>query len=494
MAVPAATRSSLNGDYSPGLTFGATTLANVETLLLAAGHSYNLATDDANVAAGQTLTVDASALAAGSTLTLDGSAETDGTFHILGGAGNDQLALGAALTAASQIDGGAGNDTLSLSGDYSAGVTFGAATLTNVETLLLAGGHSYNFTAADATVASGATLTVDASALAAGDALSFNGAAETNGAFHILGGAGNDRFAMGAVLTAADQIGGGAGNDTLSISGDYSAGFTFGAATMTGIETLQLGAGHSYNLTTNDANVAAGATLAVDGSALGAGNTLIFNGSAETDGSLAVAGGAGNDQFTMGAALTASDRFDGGAGNDTLALNGDYSGGVLLGAATIADIEALSLASGHSYSITTDDANISTGATLTVDASALGAANVLTFNAAAETDGSLSFLAGAGNDVLTGGGGNDIFDLTHGGNDTVHGGGGNDTFTLAAALTAADSIDGGAGSDMLVLNGSGYTAFTFGAATMTNVETLQLAGAAATASRPTTPTSRRGRP
>jgi hypothetical protein len=73
----------------------------------------------------------------------------------------------------------------------------------------------------------------------------------------------------------------------------------------------------------------------VDGSALGAGNTVTFNGSAETDGSLAVTGGAGNDLFTMGAALTAADRFDGGAGNDTLVLNGDYSGGAVLGTATI---------------------------------------------------------------------------------------------------------------------------------------------------------------
>ncbi len=91
---------------------------------------------------------------------------------------------------------------------------------------------------------------------------------------------GNDTFAMGAALTAADSIDGGTGSDTLTLAGDYSAGLVFGAATITGIETLKLAGGNSYTLTTNDANVAAGAVLSVDGSALGGSAHLVFNGTA----------------------------------------------------------------------------------------------------------------------------------------------------------------------------------------------------------------------
>ncbi len=197
---------------------------------------------------------------------------------------------------------------------------------------------------------------------------------------------------------------------------------------MTNIETLQLAAGHSYNLTVNDANVASGQALTVDASALGAGDALTFNGTAETDGSFAFIGGAGsdtltggaqadsfdltrgsndiahggggNDTFTLGAALSASDTLDGGTGNDTLTLNGDYSAGLAFGAATLTSIETLSLAGGHSYSFTTNDANVASGTLLTVDASALGSGDSLTFNGAAETDGSFLVVGGAGNDVF----------------------------------------------------------------------------------------------
>ncbi len=104
---------------------------------------------------------------------------------------------------------------------------------------------------------------------------------------------GNDTFTLAATLTASDSLDGGSGSDTLTLNGDYSAGLTFGAATVVNIELLQLAAGHSYNFTTNDGNVASGATMAVDGSALGAGDVLTFNGTAETGRLLSIAGGAG---------------------------------------------------------------------------------------------------------------------------------------------------------------------------------------------------------
>ena len=490
----------LNGDYSAGLTLSATMMVNVESLHLAAGHSYNLTTSDANVASGQTLAIDASALAAANALTFNGAAETDGFFSITGGAGGDTASFAGNFTASDHVDGGAGSDTLVLNGDYSAGLVFGASTMVNVETLTLSAGHDYNLTTDNATVASGQTLTVDASALAAANHVTFDASAETDGFLTVLGGAGNDTAIFGSGFAAADHVDGGAGSDTLALDGDYSAGFVFGASTIANIETLQLAAGHSYNLTTNDANIASGQSLTVDGSALGAAGGLIFNGAAETDGSFAFIGGAGsdtltggaqadsfdlgkggsdtahgaggNDTFLMGAALAAADSIDGGTGSDTLVLNGDYSGGVTLGAATLTSIETMQFAAGHAYNLTTDDGNVASGATLTVDGSALGAGDSLAFNGAAETNGVFAFTGGAGNDALSGGAQADTFNLTLGGNDTAHGGGGNDTFLLDAALNASDSIDGGAGTDTLQVGGDYSAGVVFGAATIANIETM----------------------
>ena len=117
----------------------------------------------------------------------------------------------------------------------------------------------------------------------------------------LSGGKGADTFIFGAYLTSADSIDGGVGFDTVKLAGDYSAGLVFGAATMINVEALSLGAGFNYNLTTNDATVAAGQILQVDASALGVGNTLTFNGSAETDGQFYITGGLGGDDLTGGA-------------------------------------------------------------------------------------------------------------------------------------------------------------------------------------------------
>jgi Ca2+-binding RTX toxin-like protein len=83
------------------------------------------------------------------------------------------------------------------------------------------------------------------------------------------------------------------------------------------------GTTYSYDITTNDANVAAGQTMTFNGSALHSDETLTFNGSAEMDGSFRVFGGAGADSITGGAGGDmiygglGADTLTGGAGNDT---------------------------------------------------------------------------------------------------------------------------------------------------------------------------------
>ncbi len=142
------------------------------------------------------------------------------------------------------------------------------------------------------------------------------------------------------------------------------------------------------------------------------------------------------------------------------------------------NVERLILSAGFNYNLTTNDATVAAGQTLLVNASALGASNTFTFNGAAETNGSFNITGGAGNDTITGGASADAIHIETGGNDIVSAGGGNDLIYTGAALTAADKIDGGAGTDIAYLTGNytGASALVFNATTMVNVERLILCG------------------
>ncbi|MEO7687773.1 MAG: FG-GAP-like repeat-containing protein [Sphingomonas sp.] len=248
---------ALQGAYTGAnaLTFGAGNLVNIETLVIYSGsttgfgdnagnsYSYDLTTIDANVDAGKTLTVNANLLHASENLTFNGSAETNGSFLVFGGLGNDSLTGGQGsdafffgdggrFTAADHVDGGSGtDDQLGLRGDYSAGVVFGASTMTNIETLVLLSASDarfappgtafdYNVTLDDANVGAGKMLNVNANGLHAGEDVTFNGSAETDGSFCFMMGAGNDTLIGGAGndlfygRLGQDMMTGGGGNDS----------------------------------------------------------------------------------------------------------------------------------------------------------------------------------------------------------------------------------------------------------------------------------------
>jgi Ca2+-binding RTX toxin-like protein len=198
-------------------------------------------------------------------------------------------------------------------------------------------------------------------------------------------------------------------------------------------------------------------------------------GSAETDGNFIVIGGTGDDELTGGALgdtldlsaggndtangggggdafnmldkLTASDVLDGGADNDSLNVDGDYSAGMTFGAMTAVNFEGMAAAAGHDYDFTTHDATVASGITFSVLAGGLGAADDFLWNGAAETDGTFDVTAGSGNDTLAGGAGDDtldggagIDDLTGGaGSDDLTGGAGIDRFHYAAVSQSAST-------------------------------------------------------
>jgi len=415
-----------------------------------------------SVASGASFVFNGAGTAVGNQLNI-----TSGTGHVAlyGGSGNDVFAFGGNFRAGDVLSGGAGSDSLILNGDYATGVSLNVSTLASIDTLTLLGGHSYKLTSNDANVAAAQTLTVDASALGAGDKLIFRGQAESNGQFSFIGGAGNDvltggagndtfdlseggrdtatggggddTFALGATLTTTDRIDGGTGSNTVVINGDYSAGVNFTNDTMINIAAIDLTSGYSYRLTTHDATVAAGQTLAIDGSGLGASDTLVFKGSAETDGQFSITGGAGNDAITggagndtfdlsfggndvarggggddtfdLGGAFGKADRIDGGAGNNTVVLDGDYSSRLSFSPVTMINVQMLELTAGHSYNMKSDNGTVAAGQTLAVDGAGLAATDKLIFDGSAETDGKFVFKAGLEEDRLTAGAGDDQF-------------------------------------------------------------------------------------
>jgi Ca2+-binding RTX toxin-like protein len=367
----------LDGDYSSGVVFNATTMVNVATLQLDGHHSYNLTLNEVTVSGDRGFNVDASTLGANDTLIFDASAQNKGWlnlttnaghFHLKGGATDVVFDVGANLRAGNSIDGSGGTDEVKISGNYTTGLLLNQALLKNVGSLWLGTG-TFTLTTADDLVGEGARMYVYDTA---NSSVYFDGSAETDGSFAfggiygtiigsangddrfgsivgtMIAGTGNDEFGscagifklqdsgvvqvvagtlsngadifhMGGSLTAADQIDGGDGNDEMVVNGDYSAGLVFASTTIRNIETLLLTGGHSYDFTLNDDNVAKNRKFTVDGSHLLASDTLQFNGSAEQDGKLILIGGDGSDVLIGGAD---SNVLTGGRGADTLTGGG----------------------------------------------------------------------------------------------------------------------------------------------------------------------------
>jgi serralysin len=286
---------------------------------------------------------------------LDGGAGNDflwlmegGNDTALGGAGNDTFLFGATLTPSDAADGGAGIDQLAIQGNYTQ--TLGGG-VTNFESLAILPGndirfgdpgtnfYDYNITTVNANVAPGVQLIVDANRLRVGEDFTFNGSAELDGGFFIWGGGGVDTLTGGSMTDifyfgengqfgASDTVNGGGGTDQLGLRGNYT--IVFGAGQLSGIENIglvsaqdtrfgALGSTFNYNLTMNDANVASGVLMTVDGAALRNGETLTFNGSAETNGLFRIFGGQGSDVITTGAG---ADIIQGGRGADDMTGGG----------------------------------------------------------------------------------------------------------------------------------------------------------------------------
>jgi hypothetical protein len=182
-----------------------------------------------------------------------------------------------------------------------------------------------------------------------------------------------------------------------------------------------------------------------------------------------VSGLGSNDVFFFGWAMTSDDDVDGGDGIDQIALQGDYSGGLVFGAEVVS-VESIGILPGsdtrfgepgtnlYEYDITTVDENVASGQQLVIDAARLKVGENLTFDGSAETDGSFFIYGGHGQDDLTGGTKNDVF-----------------LFGAAGQWGASDKVVGGGGLDQLSLRGD-YT-IVFGAAQIEDIISISLLSA-----------------
>lgn len=205
-----------------------------------------------------------------------------------------------------------------------------------------------------------------------------------------------------------------------------------------------------------------GVSVAADTLDGGTGNDTITIGS--TGVAHSVLAGAGDDTISAGAFATALMSIDGGTGTDTFNITMPAAATAING---LANVEIVNVTPTGATALTTIDAVVAPGATLTVNNLA---AFVLTFTGTAELDGAFnitgntaadiisgSTCATIGDTITTGGGGDSVFGdagadtINHSGvaAANLNGGLGADTYNLAATATGADVIymDGAAAAD-----------------------------------------------
>ena len=375
------------------------------------------------------------------------------------GAGNDRVEGSLSTFDIDVLEGGAGYDTIALdatgAGDVSYYLPVGLTGFEQVDLVASGGGAGQTLTiyVSDAAnlVVSGAAagnryvITLGAGGQTAiGNNLNDTLTAGT-GVDMLNGQAGNDTLAFAvANLTGADRADGGAGTDTLAFTtgGAVTAAMLAGVR---GVEAIRLYSTGTLTLTDafmaqNTAGLLVTGTNAADtvnASALTGANAITVVAQSGND---TLRGGAGADTFQfMAAGLTAADTVQGGAGAaiDTLQFTnaGSIDAAALAG---VSGVERILLANG------TNTLVLSAAIAATADA------------------GTLRVVGGSGNDTIDGSAGTAKLDITAGaGDDSVLGGGGDDIFRFAlTGFTGADTLNGVAGVDTLVLTGAGTIDFT----------------------------------
>ncbi|MBD1866887.1 hypothetical protein H6F95_06145 [Cyanobacteria bacterium FACHB-471] len=338
--------------------------------------------------------------------TLQGAGGND---TINGGVGDDVISAGAGINI---VDGGAGIDTL-VDGDFSSSVN--ALTIDDAPT-------SKTIALADGTSITNIEFFTNLTTGSGNDVITFS-RQENNSLTFLNTGGGNDTINAGL---GYDSVDGGDGDDLLIV--DYSSNPYTGASPAAGMSggAYSNGAGFSGSFSayrdvnsntdsvsfSNTERFQITGTVANDTITTGDGNDTINGGGGDdtlqgAGGNDTINGGVGDDVISAGAGINI---VDGGAGIDTL-VDGDFSSSV--NALTIDDAptsKTIALADGTSITNIEFFTNLTTGS----------GNDVITFSR--QENNSLTFLN------------------TGGGNDTINAG------------LGYDSVDGGDGDDLLIVD------------------------------------------
>ncbi|CAA2105741.1 Bifunctional hemolysin/adenylate cyclase [Methylobacterium bullatum] len=281
------------------------------------------------------------------------------------------------------------------------------------------------------------------------------------------GGAGNDTFQIMTGYGGIVSVEGGIGTDTLINAYDLGntsftgvevldtksvvattaqlSSFTNlvdSTATTTKFEISLQGAGGTVDFTSRvtgtDSVLVSNAGLTAGVTIIGSARNDTLNGSDFDD---TLIGGAGNDRLNGG---LGSDTLEGGAGNDVIVGDDEGDTASYAGATAAVTVNLATTSAQNTVGAGTD--------TIKDTPNLIGSA----FNDTLTGD--------ALSNVIDGGAGNDVINAS-GGTDILKGNDGNDTFTNSSSQNRTGLIDGGAGTDTVVVG-------TFGDFTFTNVEIL----------------------
>ncbi len=286
----------------------------------------------------------------------------------------------------------------------------------------------------------------------------------------VLNGAGGDDMLDGG--SGSDGMTGGTGDDVYLVD---NAGDVIVENAGGGTDEVRAQVG-THVLAANVENLVATSDINHDFRGNGGDNLIAGGGGSDLlrlydGGDDTVLAGAGSDNIFFIGSLTAADVVNGGAGVDTLVLQGPY--GALTLTSNITQIENVSILAGsntgfgepgsnrYDYVLTTHNSNFAAGVQARINGAALLEGEDFTFDGSAETDASYVVYGGKGKDTLLGGLGNDIF------------------FYAEERFASGDTVNGGSGYDGMFLRGNytidfnapGYTGL------FTNIENLTLTSA-----------------
>ncbi len=279
--------------------------------------------------------------------------------------------------------------------------------------------------------AGGAFATADAVAVTNG---SFS---LTTGLDALAGGAGNDRF-IGSVgntdptLSTGDEISGGDGTDTLQINASGTTATTIGGLTLSSVETVSIVDTNSTSSTVNLAGNTGVTTLKSAGSS---GAALSFT-NVPAIAALDLSYTAGSGTASVGYTTAAS------TGTNTQAISLTEAGAT--GTVTVASVEVFNVTSSGTSTLqlvasSATTVNVEASGTTTIDLDSSSNVALKTVSGGTSTGAITWNLDTDYTDMaVTGGAGNDTFDISAGApglNDAINGGDGTDTLYFATAAT-----------------------------------------------------------